>query len=292
MKTALFGKALSPENRVHVQYLIKKLEKEARQLYIYSKYYDIICNCIDFTVPVIVFSSHEEIKSEIDCLISIGGDGTLLDSVPLVRDSGIPILGINVGRLGFLSSVSKDEIDNAVACLRNKTYELDARGLLRLDTKEKLFGELNFALNELTINRKNSNSLIVIHVWINDKLLNSYWADGIIISTPTGSTAYSLSSGGPIITPEAECFVITPIATHNLTVRPFVIPDNCRIQIKIEGRDKEYLVGLDSRSESIDSSVKLEIVKEKFQVNLVRIPGKHFLDTIREKLKWGQDIRN
>lgn len=292
MKTALFGKALSKENESHVQYLISKLEKEARQLYIYHKYYEIIHDIIEFTIPVVVFSKHEEIKDEIDCLISIGGDGTLLDSVPLVRDSGIPILGINVGRLGFLSSVSKEEIDNAISCLRNKTYDLDSRGLLRLNTKEKLFGNLNYALNELTINRKNSNALIVIHIWVDGELLNSYWADGIIISTPTGSTAYSLSSGGPIIMPGSQCFVITPIATHNLTVRPFVIPDNCHIQIKVEGRDKEYLVGLDSRSEIIDSSVELNVVKESFHVNLVRLPGKHFLNTIREKLKWGQDIRN
>ncbi|MFA8300441.1 MAG: NAD kinase [Hyphomicrobiales bacterium] len=292
MKTAFYGKTLAKSNVDHVQKLARLVEKESDTIYIYDKYYSVIKEQIHFNNKIELFHHHEEIKGKVDYLLSIGGDGTLLDSVPLVRDSGIPIMGINVGRLGFLSSVSKDDIDIAVESLKYETFELDTRCLLHLDTRDNLFGDLNFALNELTISRKDSANLIITHVWIDGVLLNSYWADGLIISTPTGSTAYSLSSGGPIIMPSANCFVITPLAAHNLTVRPFVIPDNCEIRIRVEGREDQYLVSLDSRSEIIDSSVELNVKKEGFKVNLIRIPNKHFLNTIREKLQWGLDIRN
>jgi NAD+ kinase len=210
----------------------------------------------------------------------------------LVRDSEIPVLGINLGRLGFLSSVSKDEINQAFDELVRGDFRLEKRTLLRLVTKEKLFGDLNYGLNEIAISRRDSNALLLLHVYVDEKKLNSYWADGLLISTPTGSTAYSLSCGGPIVTPGSENFIITPIATHNLTVRPIVIPAESKIKIRLEGRDNQYLVSLDSRRETIDGNVELRVEKESFKLNLIQMQSKDFFTTIRDKLKWGLDIRN
>jgi NAD+ kinase len=210
----------------------------------------------------------------------------------IVRDSGVPIMGINIGRLGFLSSIGKDEILTAIDMVLNKKYRLDSRALLKLTRPKGLFEGINYALNDITINRKDSTSLIVIHVYLNDVFLNTYWADGIIVATPTGSTAYSLSSGGPILTPGSEDFVITPIAPHNLTVRPIVIPDNSQIRIIAEGREKHFLTSLDSHTATISSKIELVLEKAEFAINLVQLEGQTFYTTIREKLKWGLDIRN
>jgi NAD+ kinase len=201
-------------------------------------------------------------------------------------------MGINVGKLGFLSSISKDEILPAIDSVLEGDYFTDPRALLKVTFPAGLFGDLNYALNELAVNRKDSTSLIVIHVYINDLFLNTYWADGLIIATPTGSTAYSLSNGGPILTPGSENFLITPIAPHNLTVRPIVIADNSRIRIIVEGRDKEFLLSLDSRSVVVQAKSELIVEKAPFKVNLVQMKGKDFYGTIRDKLKWGLDVRN
>jgi NAD+ kinase len=210
----------------------------------------------------------------------------------MVRDSGIPIMGINIGRLGFLSSISKDEILPAVDKVLSGDFQIDSRALIRLKQPGDLFGEMNYALNELSINRKDTTSLIVLHVYIDDMFLNSYWADGLIIATPTGSTAYSLSSGGPILAPGSENFVITPIAPHNLTVRPVVIPDKSKIRIIVEGREDQFLVSLDSRRAIIYSNFELIVEKTDFKVNMVQMKDRNFFMTIREKLKWGLDTRN
>jgi NAD+ kinase len=223
---------------------------------------------------------------------TLGGDGTILDSIPIIRNSNIPILGINMGRLGFLSSVSHTDIDAAINDVLNNNYILDKRALLSLKTDNDLFGEMNFALNEFSIHKKDHLSMIVVHVYIDDKFLNSYWADGLLISTPTGSTAYALAVGGPIVTPGSKNFIISPIAPHNLTVRPVVIPDNSVIKLKIQGRSKSFLVGLDSRFETINSSTELVVSKSNFSVNMIQIGNRSFFDTIREKLNWGLDIRN
>jgi len=215
-----------------------------------------------------------------------------LDTVTLIRDSKIPILGINTGRLGFLSNISIQEIDQAMDALHSKKYTVDERALLKVKTEDNLFGETNFALNELTIHKKDSSSMITIHAYINDQYLNSYWADGLIIATPTGSTAYSLSCAGPIVVPGSENFVITPIAPHNLNVRPIVVSDNSEIKLKIEGRGMQFLASLDSRSETIDSKYELTIVKEKFKIGLIQLENQDFLRTIRNKLMWGIDKRN
>lgn len=197
-----------------------------------------------------------------------------------------------MGRLGFLSSVSRDEIIDAIDAVLSNNYILNKRTLLQLSDSDNLFGDLNFALNELTVHKKDNLSMIVVHVYINDQFLNSYWSDGLIISTPTGSTGYSLSVGGPIVAPGSENFIISPIATHNLTVRPFVIPDNSVIKLKVTGRSQSFMVGLDSRYETMDSSIELEVSKCNFHINLIQMSNRSFYDTIREKLKWGLDVRN
>jgi NAD+ kinase len=201
-------------------------------------------------------------------------------------------MGINIGRLGFLSSIAKDEILPAIDKVLDMDYQVDSRSLVKLSQPKDLYGEMNYALNEITITRKDTTSLIVLHVYVDGMFLNSYWADGLIIATPTGSTAYSLSSGGPILTPGSENFVLTPIAPHNLTVRPIVIPDKSKIRIIVEGREEQFLVSLDSRRAIIYSNFELIVEKADFKVNIVQMKGKDFFMTIREKLKWGLDARN
>ncbi len=292
MKIALFGKSPDEASMPYIQQVISKLEAIRAEVMIYSPFYDIIKPLVKFNSTFDLFESHCDLKNNADYLISVGGDGTFLDTVTLIRDSGIPVLGVNLGRLGFLSSVSKNEIDQAFDCLANKDFRLEERTLLSLETVNNMFGDTNYALNEIAVSRKDSNALLVVHVYLDDKILNSYWADGLIIATPTGSTAYSLSCGGPIVTPGSENFVITPIATHNLTVRPIIIPDDSRIKIKLEGRDHQYLVSLDSRRESLDGSIELNIKRESFKINIIQMLDKDFFTTIRDKLKWGLDIRN
>ena len=292
MNIAIFGKSFSNENKEYIIRLFDKLERRNISLLVYKPFYDKLKDFISFKPDVKLFSEHDELEGNADFLFSIGGDGTLLDTITLVRDSGIPILGINLGRMGFLSSVSKEKTDSAVEQLLDGRFKLDQRILLKLETTDNLFNSLNYALNEFTVYKKDPFSMLKIQAFVNDEYLNSYWADGLIIATPTGSTAYSLSSGGPIILPHSQNFVITPIATHNLTVRPIVIPDNNVIKIKVVGRIKEFFVSLDSRSEPIDSSVELTILKEDFKINLVQMEDETYFTTIREKLLWGLDIRN
>ncbi|MBN2173224.1 MAG: NAD kinase [Bacteroidales bacterium] len=292
MNIAIFGKSLQDENLDLIQSLFDKLQSLNHFLLVYEPFYQKIKDKISFAGEPKTFREHTEIRSNADYLFSIGGDGTLLDTITLVRDSGIPIMGINLGRMGFLSSVSRDRIESAIEQVMKKNYTIDRRTLLRLDTPNKLFGNLNYALNELSVYRKEPLSMIKIQAYVDGELLNSYWADGLIIATPTGSTAYSLSNGGPIILPHCRNFVITPIATHNLTVRPVVIPDGSEIRIKVVGRIKDYFVSLDSRSMPVESSAELKIVREDFFVNLIQLKDEHYFTTIREKLLWGLDIRN
>ncbi|MCP4552174.1 MAG: NAD kinase [Bacteroidetes bacterium] len=292
MKVALFGKSFDEATMPYIQQLITKLEDVGSVISLYEPFLRIIEPVVRFSKDYKLFNTHEELKQNVDCLFSVGGDGTFLDTLTLIRDSGVPVLGINLGRLGFLSSISKDEISSAIDGLIKGNYKLVPRTLIKLNTNEGLFGDLNYALNEVAISRKDSTSLLVIHVYVDGNILNSYWADGLIVATPTGSTAYSLSCGGPIVTPESKNFVITPIATHNLTVRPIVIPDDSKIRVKLEGRDKQFMVSMDSRTETISESVELNLEKESFSINFVQMTNKSFFSTIRDKLKWGLDIRN
>jgi NAD+ kinase len=225
-------------------------------------------------------------------MFSIGGDGTFLETLTFVRDSGIPIIGINTGRLGFLANIAKTEINKAIDSLANKKIKIEKRSLISVTSQSKLFGEVNYGLNELTILKKDTSSLITINAYINGDFLNSYFADGLIVATPTGSTAYSLSCGGPLVMPCSQNFIITPIASHNLNVRPLVISDDSIITLKVEGRSSNYLVSLDSRSEVIDSSIELTLKKAEFSANLIQIENQNFFNTIRNKLLWGLDKRN
>ena len=240
------------------------------------------------------FTSHTELDSSFDMLISIGGDGTILRAATLVRDSGIPILGINAGRLGFLASVQKENIASFMQFVIDRKYTISKRTLLSLNCTppNKSIDEINFAMNEITVSRKDTTSMITIDTYLNEEYLNSYWADGLIISTPTGSTGYSLSCGGPILTPDVKSLVITPIAPHNLTARPLVVPDETEIRLKVSGRDEYYLVSLDSRVTSVKNESVLTLKKTPFQINMVEIPEETFLKTLRNKLLWGEDKRN
>lgn len=292
MKIALFGKEFKDEQSSFFQTLIDELKANQVELCFYKPFYDKISAGINLPKQLTFFSSHLDLLKNTDMLFSIGGDGTLLDTIPYVRGSGIPVLGINLGRLGFLSSISKDEISIALQHLFEGRYSLEKRALLRLYSPKDIFGDLNFALNDLTIYRKNTTSLIVIHVFVDDKFLNTYWGDGLIVATPTGSTAYSLSVGGPILTPGSQNFVIAPIASHNLTVRPIVIQDSSEIRIKIEGREEKYLMTMDSRHTAISKNDELVINRCDFTINLIQMENQDFFSTIREKLMWGKDRRN
>lgn len=292
MKVALFGKSFDSEHFVFFRLLVDKLEELGCEIIIWEPFYTFVKVHCRTGRQFRIFSSYDQLPGEVDFLFSIGGDGTLLDTITLVRDSGIPVMGINLGRMGFISSISREDIIPAINDLVRGNFQVESRSLLRLETENKLFGELNFAMNELSINKKDPSSMILIHVYVNDQLLNSYWADGLIVATPTGSTGYSLSCNGPILTPDSENFVITPIATHNLTVRPVVIPDTSTIRIRVESRDNQFLVGLDSRSATIGPGTELIIKKENFKINLLQRPNDNFFATIRAKLLWGHDIRN
>ncbi|MDT8392626.1 MAG: NAD kinase [Bacteroidales bacterium] len=292
MKLALFGKDIREKNKEYLIRLIRRLKEYDAELLVHESYYpgiSEICKSFDITDT---FKGYDDLAGNTDMVLSIGGDGTLLDTVSLVRDSGIPVLGINLGRLGFLSSISCDDLIPAIDKVMAGQYTRDQRTLLKLESKKGLFGEFSYALNDLTVTRKDSTALVVIHVYVDNLFLNSYWADGLIVATPTGSTAYSMSSGGPIVSPGSENFVITPIAPHNLTIRPIVVSDKSEIRISVEGRDKKFLVSIDSKTDILNSGDELILKTADFKFNLVQIENKDFFTTIRDKLKWGLDVRN
>jgi NAD+ kinase len=247
---------------------------------------------MDLSATADEFSSHQDFHSGIDLTMSIGGDGTFIKSVGFIRDSGVPILGINTGRLGFLANISKDQIQQTMEQVKAKNYDFQKRSLLRIQTEENIFGEDNFALNELTLQKKDTASMITVHASLDNKYLNSYWADGLIVSTPTGSTAYNLSCGGPIITPGCQVHILTPIAPHNLNVRPVVVPDHMPIKLKIEGRERKCLISLDGVSKNIRQDEEIIVTKAEFMINVVKFESNNFLDTIRNKMMWGIDVRN
>lgn len=240
------------------------------------------------------FSSHTELDASFDMLISIGGDGTILRAATLVRNSGVPILGINAGRLGFLATVQKENIEEFMQFIIEKKFTISERSLLSLSCSPEndAFQDINFAMNEISVSRKDTTSMITIDTYLNGEFLNSYWADGLIVSTPTGSTGYSLSCGGPILTPNVKSLVITPIAPHNLNARPLVVQDETEIRLRVTGREEQYLVSLDSRVASVKNESVLTIKKTPFHINMVEIPEETFLKTLRTKLLWGEDRRN
>ncbi|GET46138.1 NAD kinase [Capnocytophaga felis] len=240
------------------------------------------------------FTCFSDLDASFDVMLTIGGDGTILRAITFVRNLNIPILGINVGRLGFLATAQKDEIENVFSALRTKNYKITERSVIEaiVSSDGKPVSEINFALNEITVTRKNTASMITINTELNGEFLTSYWADGLIISTPTGSTGYSLSCGGPVIIPNAKNFVITPIAPHNLNARPLVIPDDTEIKLTISGREKKYLISFDSRIETLLNKVSVTIRKADFSIKMIRLEGESFINTLRNKLLWGEDNRN
>jgi NAD+ kinase len=291
MRIGIHGRDFKAKSSRFIEKLLDQLSQYNAEVWLSSKFVKQVKTGVLKKVKYKTFELGDNLKN-LDFFFSLGGDGTMLESVTFVGKSEVPILGINTGRLGFLATTSRENADKALDSLFKGNYKTESRTLLKLSSTPKLFGNLNFALNDLTIMKKDTSSMITVHVYVDGELLNSYWADGIIVSTPTGSTGYSLSCGGPLVYPKSESFVITPVSPHNLGSRPIVIADNSEISFQIEGRSKKYLVSLDSRFETIDDSVKLVVKKEKFKVKLVILPGHHYFKTLRQKLNWGLDIRN
>ena len=294
MKIAIFGQYYQNDTRPIIRDIFVFFNANAVELVIEKNFLEILYQEEIVKKPYKTFSNSSDLDATFDTLISIGGDGTILRAATFVRNSGIPILGINAGRLGFLAKVQKEDIESFLQIVIEKKYTLSHRSLLSLHTDQAIdgFSDINFAMNEITVSRKDTTSMITIETYLNGEYLNSYWADGLIISTPTGSTGYSLSCGGPILTPEVAALVITPIAPHNLNARPLVIPDNTEIELRVSGRETNYLVSLDSRIASVSNNAILKIKKTPFKINMIEIPAETFFKTLRNKLLWGEDKRN
>jgi NAD+ kinase len=292
MKVAIYSRGLDDEQKKPLIMLLEALLVHQIELLIYKpllEFYNLPQHLLQNAA---VFTCSNDLTTEIDCFISLGGDGTILDSVTLIKDKKIPILGINFGRLGFLASISRDELNTAVDAIVNRSFEIDKRSLLHIDTSIQLFADAPFALNEFAIHKRDTSPMIKIHTYLNGEFLNTFWADGIIVATPTGSTGYSLSCNGPIVFPESNSFVITPVAPHNLTVRPIVVPDSDIISFEIEARADQFICGLDARREVVNKEVLIAVKKEAFCAHLVKLNDKGFLSTLRSKLAWGLDRRN
>jgi NAD+ kinase len=292
MKIAIYSRGLEENQHKEINTLLHELVLHNVEPVFYQDFFNKFYSAVDFKTKYSTFNSSDDLDESIDCLISLGGDGTLLDTVTLVRDKGTPVIGINYGRLGFLANIGKTELQTAVEALVNHTYVIDKRTLLHLDANVPLFGDVPYALNEFSILKKDSSSMIKIHAYLNGEFLNTYWADGLIVATPTGSTGYSLSCNGPVVFPESGSFVITPVAPHNLNIRPIIVPDNNVISFEVEGRTDGFLCTLDSRREIVTKEIQLAVRKENFGINLIRLNENNFLQTLRNKLSWGLDVRN
>jgi len=291
MRIALHGHKFNSDTVPFIQQVITILQERETEM-VCSQIFRKNATKAGLALPEGPDFSKSEPLSPVDAIISLGGDGTLLETVTYVKHMETPILGINTGRLGFLANISKLDIEKALNSFFEQRFTYDYRTLLRLDTNKDVFGDTNFALNEFTITKKDTSSMITVKCYINGEYLNSYWADGLMVSTPTGSTGYSLSCGGPVILPHSNNFVITPVSPHNLNVRPLIVPDESIISFVIESRGRNFLASLDSRSQTVDSSVEMSVRKEDFRAKLIQLDGYSFLDTLRNKLNWGFDLRN
>lgn len=291
MKIAIHGRPFNEDAIPHIQELFDQLSLKKSEITVYSGFYNSLRKKSIINQEFKTYSSPEELP-DVDVIISIGGDGTLLETVTYVGRKSVPILGINTGRLGFLATTQREDAKDAVKALYEKDYKVENRTLIKLISDEDIFNGVNFGLNEFTILKRDSSSMIVVHTYIDGEYLNSYWADGIIVATPTGSTGYSLSCGGPLVLPQNKNFIISPVSPHNLNVRPMVVPDSSELSFQIEGRSKKILVSLDSRSRSIPASLNLKVKKEDFAVKLIELKSYNYLQTLRNKLNWGLDLRN
>lgn len=292
MLVAIYGRKLKSNVIPLVNLLLEELTKRNFQYIMYALFYQHLKKEHALNISCKTFTQKKEIPNETEFVFTLGGDGTILDAVSWIGKREIPVLGINFGRLGFLASIPSESIIETLDALINKTYEIDYRTMVGIESSSPIFEESAFALNEFTVQRSETSSMITVHTFINQQHLNSYWADGLIVSTPTGSTGYSLSCGGPIIHPHSKSFVITPISPHNLNVRPMIIPDDVEITLRVEGRSKNFLATLDSRVKTFDSSIELKLTKTRFNARLVRMSKTNFVTAIREKLLWGEDMRN
>jgi NAD+ kinase len=230
--------------------------------------------------------------SGFDIFLSLGGDGTLLETITITGKHQHPILGINTGRLGFLTSTGDKDIEKVMSDLYHRKFTIDERSLIRLNAEPNPFGNLNFALNEIAVLKSDSSSMITVNAYIDDHYLNSYWADGLVVSTPTGSTGYSLSCGGPVVVPRSNNFIITPVSVHNLSVRPIVVSDRSDIRLEVESRSGQFLVSLDSRSHTLTDHHTLHVARESFSAKLIKFGDYNYFNTLRQKLNWGLDVRN
>ena len=291
MKIGVHGKDFTRQSAPFIEQILERLARENVDVHVSSRFQK---NLRLAQFKKFRFKTYEPGDSlrKMDLFFSLGGDGTLLESVTHVGKTGVPIFGINTGRLGFLATIGREEIDEAMDLIFRKDYDIDERVLLSLHSDRDLFGGFRYALNDFTLVRKYSSSMITVHTFVDGEFLNSYWADGIIVATPTGSTGYSLSCGGPLVFPGSECFVVTPVSPHNLTVRPIVVPDDSEITFRVEGRSKKFIVSLDSRMETVDETAKLMVKKANIRINLVQLRGQHYFKTLRHKLNWGLDARN
>jgi NAD+ kinase len=293
MRVVVFGKQFKEQDLPFIQQLFDGLHEHGVMAYVYSPYLDQIKPWVKFQQDIGVFEGYLDFSvKRFDFFFTLGGDGTILEAATLVRDSRTPIVGINLGRLGFLATIEKQRIAEALRWLIRGSYVVEERSMLYLESNLPLFGEIPFALNDCTLLKRDTSSMITVHTFINGAYLNSYWADGIIVATPTGSTGYSLSCGGPIIFPTSANLVITPVAPHNLNVRPIVISDNSIISFEIEGRAENFLCTLDSRFETITSAHQLAVRRNGFPVRIVRLEDVGFMSTLRAKMSWGEDRRN
>jgi len=293
MKVAVFGRFYNKTTTSSVETLFSYLIKKDADAYIETEFF----NLIKEQAPNKNYSSFktfDTLDKSFDLLVSVGGDGTILRAITFVKDIDIPIIGINTGRLGFLATIQVDQIEQAFEDIINGKYKISERSLLSVETvpENKDIKALNFALNEIAVSRKNTTSMITVETYLNDEYLTSYWSDGLIVSSPTGSTGYSLSCGGPVITPDANNFVLTPIAPHNLGTRPLIIPDSTEIHLKVTGREDQHLISLDSRIATLDNGTLIKIKKAPFKIKMLDLLNESFLDTLRKKLLWGEDKRN
>ena len=294
MKVVMYGYCGKNETNQFFEDYINLLQQKKVEMIFENKFYNRLKKSISIPLNFKTFDSNEDLDNSFDFFFSFGGDGTMLRSIAYVRDLGIPILGINTGRLGFLALVKKEEFHEALEMLFNNEFTIRERSLLQVRTNPKNsdLSKLDFALNEVTVGKKNTTSMVKITTFINNNYLTSYWADGLIVSTPTGSTGYSLSCGGPIITPSSQTIALTPIAPHNLNVRSLIIPDDIKIALSVTGREKTFLMSLDSKSYTLKYETEIFIEKAPFKIKTVQLNHQSFLKTLRNKLMWGEDPRN
>jgi len=292
MKIAIYGKNFNTDCDPSILQLFSLLAEHHADILIYNSFLLYLHEGKRIKLPPLrAFEKHTDIDSNTDFILSIGGDGTFLETISLVRDKGIPVIGINTGRLGFLSNIAREEINEAITAIFSGNYKIVERSLLMVDTGNPTLDEFPYALNEFTI-QKSRSSMVTIHTWVNNEFLNSYRADGLIVSTPTGSTAYSMSVGGPIATPGSESFIISPIAPHHLTVRPIIVPDTCSLKLNAESRDSQVVASIDNRSALIPVSTEIVLRKAPFTVKTILLRNNSFFNTLRNKLMWGADKRN